>query len=173
MDDGGSRQKMSAGRIKIYLIVGLALVLAALVYRYLHARAARMRSIAPVPATATLSEIPTPTDLYPTRQQKTQVERSSIRELRRSFVRDIFAPAKPLSRARRPSKKGRPAQRQGKSLKLKGVIVGGNNSIAIINDKFVRTGERINGYKVVRIAEKEVWLKSGNRTIKLRLASND
>ena len=173
MDDGGFRPDKSAGRIKIYLIVGLALVLAALVYRYLHARAARMRSIAPPPATAALSEIPTPTDLYPTRQQKTQVEGSNIRELRRLFVRDIFAPAKSLSRAQRPTKRGRSAQRQGTSLKLKGVIVGGNNSIAIINDKFVRTGERINGYKVVRIAEKEVWLKSGNRTVKLRLASND
>jgi hypothetical protein len=58
-------------------------------------------------------------------------------------------------------------------LKLRGVIVGGNNSIAIINDKFVRIGEQIDGYKVVRIAAKEVLLKSGNKTIRLRLASND
>jgi hypothetical protein len=173
MGDGGSRENKSTGRIKLYLIVGLALILAALVYRYLHARAARNRSISPPAATATLSEIPTLTDLYPERQQKTQVERSNIRELRRLFVRDIFAPAKPLSKARRPTKKGQPAQQQVKSLKLKGVIVGGKNSIAIIDDKFVRMGERINGYTVVRIAEKEVWLNSGNRTVKLRLVSND
>ena len=173
MDGGGSRQSKSTGRIKIYLVVGLALVLAALVYRYLHARTARNRSISPPPATATVSETPELTDLYPERQQKTQVERSSIRELRRLFVRDIFAPGKSLPRAKRPTKKGQPAQRQVKSLKLKGVIVGGKHSIAIINDKFVRTGERIDGYRVVRIAEKEVLLKSGNKTIKLRLASND
>jgi hypothetical protein len=171
VDDGGSRQSKSTGRIKIYLIVGLALVLAALVYRYLHARAARNRSISP--ATATVSEMPELTDLYPERQQKTQVARSNIRELRRLFVRDIFAPVKSLPKAQRPTKKGQPAQRQVKSLKLKGVIVGGKHSIAIINDKFVRTGDRINGYRVVRIAEKEVLLKSGNKTIKLRLASND
>jgi type II secretory pathway component PulC len=60
-----------------------------------------------------------------------------------------------------------------KSLKLKGVIVGANHSLAIINDKFVRTGERINGYRVIRIGEKEVLLRSGNKTVKLRLASND
>ena len=173
MDDGGSRQSKSAGRIKIYLIVGLALVLAALVYRYLHARAARNRSISPPPATATVSEMPQLPDLYPERQKKTQGKQSDIRELRRLFVRDIFAPAKSLPKARRPTMKGQPAQRQVKSLKLKGVIVGGKHSIAIINDKFVRTGERINGYRVVRIAEKEVLLKLGNRTIKLRLASND
>lgn len=173
MTDGGSRQSKSTGRIKIYLIVGLALVLAALVYRYLHARTARNRSISPPPATATLSEIPKLPDLYPERQRKTEVEQASIRELRRLFVRDIFAPAKPLRKAKRPTKKGGPAQRQVTSMKLKGVIVGGKHSIAIINDKFVRTGERINGYRVVRIAEKEVLLKSGNKTIKLRLASND
>jgi hypothetical protein len=136
--DGGSRQNKNTGRIKLYLIVGLALILAALVYRYLHARAAR-----------------------------------NSRELRRLFVRDIFAPAQSLAKARRPTRKGHPAQQQVKSLKLKGVIVGGKNSIAIIDDKFVRMGERINGYRVVRIAEKEVWLKSGNRTVKLRLVSND
>ena len=173
MDDGGSRQSKSTGRIKIYLIVGLALVLAALVYRYLHARAAQNRSIAPPPATATVSEVPELPDLYPERQRKTQVERSNIRELRRLFVRDIFAPGRSLPKARRPTKKGGPVQRQVTSLKLRGVIVGGQHSIAIINDKFVRTGERINGYRVVRIAEKEVWLKSGNKTVKLRLASND
>ena len=173
MDDGSSRQSKSTGRIKIYLIVGLALVLAALVYRYLHARAAQNRSISRPFATATVSEMPALPDLYPERQRKTQVEQSNIRELRRLFVRDIFAPVKSLSTAKRPTKKGQRGQRQMKSMKLKGVIVGGKHSIAIINDKFVRTGERINGYRVVRIAEKEVWLKSGNKTVKLRLASND
>ena len=69
--------------------------------------------------------------------------------------------------------RSQPAQREVKSLKLKGVIVGDKHSIAIINDKFVRTGERINGYRVVRIGEKEVLLRSGNKTVKLRLASND
>jgi hypothetical protein len=53
------------------------------------------------------------------------------------------------------------------------VIVGGNNSIAIINDKFVRVGERIDGYKVVRIEEKQVFLRSGNKTLKLELAGNE
>jgi hypothetical protein len=171
--DGGFRQGKSTGRIKMYLVVGLALVLAALVYRYLHAKAARNRSISPPPATATLSEMPALPDLYPERQQKTQVERSNIRELRRLFVRDIFAPAKSLPRAKHPTEKGRPVERQVTSLKLRGVIVGEKHSIAIINDKFVRTGERINGYRVVRIAEKEVLLKSGNKTVKLRLVNND
>ena len=171
MDGGGSRQSKSTGRIKMYLVVGLALVLAALVYRYLHARAARNRSISPPSATATVSEMPELTDLYPERQQETPVAQSNIRELRRLSLRDIFAPGKPLPRARRLTKKGQPAQQQVKSLKLKGVIVGGNHSIAIINDKFVRTGERINGYRVVRIGQKEVLLRSGNKTVKLRLAS--
>lgn len=173
MADGGFRQGKSTGRMKIYLVVGLALVLAALVYRYLHARAAQNRSISPPPATVSLSEMPALPDLYPERQQKKQIERSNIRELRRLFVRDIFAPAKSLPRDKRPAEKGRPVERQVTSLKLRGVIVGEKHSIAIINDKFVRTGERINGYRVVRIAEKEVLLKSGNKTVKLRLANND
>jgi hypothetical protein len=50
-----------------------------------------------------------------------------------------------------------------------GVIVGGGDPIAIINGQFVRTGERIGKYKVVRIGEKEVFLRSGNKMAELKL----
>ena len=97
-----------------------------------------------------------------------------LQELRRDFLRDIFAPMRPLKKAeRRITMKGEPRVRKAPSLKLKGVIVGGRNSVAIINGKLVRLGESIEGYQVVRIEEKEVFLRSGNSTFKLELAKND
>ena len=69
--------------------------------------------------------------------------------------------------------KGEPRVQKAPGLKLKGVIVGGNNPVAIINGKFLRLGERIDGYQVVRIEENKVFLRSGNSTFKLELAKND
>ena len=48
------------------------------------------------------------------------------------------------------------------TLELKGTILGGKNPMAIINDKFVRTGEKIGGYKVVRITPNTVYLRAGS-----------
>jgi type II secretory pathway component PulC len=78
---------------------------------------------------------------------------------------------RPLKRARHSSTIERePRAHKTPSLKLKGVIVGGSNSVASINGKLLRLGERIDGYQIVRIEEKRVFLRSGNRTFKLELA---
>ncbi len=44
---------------------------------------------------------------------------------------------------------------------LKGTIVGGKRPIAIINDRFVRMGDRIGDYQVVEIDKDRVTLRSG------------
>ncbi len=47
-------------------------------------------------------------------------------------------------------------------LELNGTIVGGNNPVAIINNQFLRTGEWIGGYQVVKIDKYKVLLSSGD-----------
>ena len=173
MVGAGSGKGKPTDRIKIYLVVGLGLVLAALAYRYVKTKAARTGNLAPVPAPVTFADIPDLSLLNKESLEKTRLAKTNVRESRRDSVRDVFAPMRALPRGRSGPIKGRTTQRRTTSLKLKGVIVGGNNSIAIINDKFVRIGERIDGYKVVRIEEKEVFLRSGNKTLKLELAGNE
>ena len=58
MDGTGSEQRKPTDRIKIYLVVGLGLVLAASAYRYVKTKAARTGNLAPTPATATYGDIP-------------------------------------------------------------------------------------------------------------------
>ena len=169
----GFRQFKPTARIKIYLVVGLGLVLAALAYRYVKTKAVRTGNLAPTPATASVSDIPDLSLLNKESFKTTRLATSNVREPRRDSVRDVFAPLKSLPRGRTKAPRGRGTQRRTTALKLKGVIVGGNNSIAIINDKFVRIGERIDGYRVVRIEAKKVFLKYGNKTLKLELTSNE
>ena len=47
-------------------------------------------------------------------------------------------------------------------LELGGTIIGGKTPMAIINEKFVRLGEKIDIYRVVRIDPNEVVLKAGS-----------
>ena len=169
----GLGQRRPTARIKIYLVVGLGLVLAALAYRYVKTKAVRTGNLAPTPATASISDIPDLSLFNKESFQTTRLAKSNVREPRRDSVRDVFAPLRSLPRGKPQAPRNRGTQRRTTSLKLKGVIVGGNNSIAIINDKFVRIGERIDGYKVVRIEVKKVFLKSGNKILKLELANND
>ena len=173
MDGTGSGQRKPTDRIKIYLVVGLGLVLAALAYRYVKTKAASTGNLAPTSATATFADIPDLSLLNKESLQTSRLAKANVREPRRDSVRDVFAPLRSLPRGKSGPIKGRGTAQRTTSLKLRGVIVGGNNSIAIINDKFVRIGERIDGYKVVRIEEKEVFLRSGNKTLKLELASNE
>jgi hypothetical protein len=161
-------------RIKIYLVVGLAMVLAALVYRHFKAKPSGSASLSPPSVTTKLAEVADLAPLDMASLQKTQSPKPKIKEARRIFLRDIFAPMGPLRKAEhRITSKGEPRVYKAPSLKLKGVIVGGRNSVAIINGKLVRLGERIDGYQLVRIEAKEVFLKSGNKTFKLELAQND
>ena len=161
-------------RIRIYLVVGLALVLAALVYRHFKAKPSGNAALSPLSVTKGVAEVADLPPLHTGSLQKSEQASSKVKELRRDSLRDIFAPMRPLKKAERGIvMKGQPRAHKAPSLKLKGVIVGGSNSVAIINDKLLRLGESIDGYQVVRIEEKEVFLRSGNSTFKLELAKND
>ena len=167
--------KGNAGdRIRIYLVVGLALVLAALVYRHFKAKPAGTAALPPVGNTSVIAGVADLPPLIPESLQKAQHRSAKVKELRRDSLRDIFAPMRPLKKAEhRIIMKGQPRVSKAPSLELKGVILGGGNPVAIINGKLLRLGESIDGYQVVRIEEKEVFLKSGNSTFRLELAKND
>ena len=55
------------------------------------------------------------------------------------------------------------------SLRLKGTIVGGERPIAIVNDTFLRTGDEIDGFKVVWIGTKAIVIEAGERKLALEM----
>jgi hypothetical protein len=85
----------------------------------------------------------------------------------RTVLRDIFAPVKMDVRAetQAPTEE---AQEPVPSFQFGGVIVGGESSLAIINDQFVRLGDWIGDYRVLRIGNKEVVLGSDRKTLVLQ-----
>lgn len=91
-----------------------------------------------------------------------------INESSGDTIRDIFAKAQlaasPDSRAQVNGSNDPVA-----ALELKGIIIGGNQPMAVIDDKFIRLGERIGGYQLVKIGSNEVVLQSNSDKKVLRV----
>jgi hypothetical protein len=97
---------------------------------------------------------------------------SSVHEHIQTAIRDIFSPlADPKSAKNRDREEA--SRNPGESLTLGGTIVGGKSPIAIINDQFVRTGDWIGDFRVVRIGKKDVLLDSGGQKMALEIMKNE
>lgn len=93
-----------------------------------------------------------------------------------SVKRDIFRPLRLPSAVASRTKKNKPAKSKPTpvpNFKLGGTIVGGGEPIAIINDRFLRTGDSIAAFKVVRIETDKVHLVSGIKNIELKMIDNE
>lgn len=163
--------------IKIYIVIALALVATIVGYfRFIHKKTTP--DIGRTASIATPSQVQTPqTEIkIPERKRDKQAE-LHMDDSQRIDIRDIFTPLHLLKKAKRkPRQKKAPPPMPTKvesppkpkkppppavMLKLNGTIVGGKNPVAIINNQFVRTGEWIGGYRVVKIDKYKVLLSSG------------
>ena len=154
------------GQTKIYIIIGLCLVLVAVVYfRFVHQKVSFKADQAASTASIDQSEIPQVDIQSP---QNAPGSKWRDNEILSTVIRDIFAPLQsPKERETKPIAK------KSLSLKLMGTIVGGGKPVAIINDKFLHRGDRIGDYQVVRIGKKEVLLEAGNDKIELGMVKNE
>ncbi len=161
--------------IKLYSVVALALV--ALVVAYFQFFNKKEEPVVPVAAP---KEQPIATATASSKSYKvgtvTKRPEDSPRQTREkrprpplTDIRDIFKPppippeaiqaAVTASRAQRAPKKPEPDEIP---LELKGTLIGGKKPMAIINEKFIRLGEKIEIFRVVRIEANRVVLKAGD-----------
>ena len=163
--------KMTVDQIKKYVVIGLSMVLAVVVYfRLIHGKI-QPEEIEPSFSDSTTPEIEMQIVEPVTWQQKDWHARLAAEPMR-PLKRDIFLPAKPLKSVKLRSAAKIP-QKPVPKLKLRGTVVGGHDPIAIIDDQFIRTNESIAGYKVIWIGPKMVVLDSGERKLILELMQND
>ncbi len=160
-------------QIKIYVVIGLSLVLITGAYfQFIHAKIRSGKDVAASTAsTAPLAQLKVPL----INKEKSGNKRSGGSSVDQdqylpTSIRDIFSPLESS-----PDKESRPKEQEEEvsSFTLKGTIVGGERPIAIINDKFVRTGDWIGEYKVTRIGKKEVLLDSDGEKMVLEIMKNE
>jgi hypothetical protein len=157
-------------QVKMYILLGLSMVLLVVVYfRFAHKKSGQEGTLEPSTAAAAHLEIPeVEFDSLPTgRWVGLPVPR-----VPRDPVRDLFMPGRGSVEAESEGS-GTPGSVSVASLKLRGVVMGGKKPVALINDEFLRPGDRISDYQVIRIEEKEVLLDSGIDIFRLRIEKRD
>jgi len=157
-------------RIQIYVVIGLALVFVILGYFQLfHKKTdAEAKSIAHVESEPEFNL----SSIEPKIKSRLQVNEESSFESFQPISRNIFTSLKSPDKAEVP-KMQKEKLKPLPPLKLKGTIVEDDRSIAIVNDKYLRIGDLIDGFEVVWIGKKEVLLDSGQRQMVLEILKNE
>jgi hypothetical protein len=162
-------------RVKLYIVIALACFAAIFAYfRFFYERSETGTVTAGPPPEAMNFDVQKIKRIKP---HKTETHLSVEIPFRRD-IRNIFVSTQ-LSEALKQSiqpdahalseKDEEPPASHTVTIELKGTIIDGKNPMAIINDQFVRIGETIGDYQVMRIAPDEVYLKSGEQDKLLRV----
>jgi len=154
-------EKNTKEAIKRYAVIALAVVFLAVGYFQFFRETKK-----PVP-TATAAQPETQLvapEVKPLKTSKDVQARVPAAERRPAVIRDIFAPGESAPSPEKTSTET-PETPAATAFTLKGTIVAGARPAAIINGRFVRTGDWIDGYQVVKIDRKNVWLESGGHRI--------
>ena len=165
-------------QIKTYVVIGLAFVLVISGYfRFVHAKKGKQNADNNQSASTASSVAPFELEVPQIRvknPENAQQDDSFVDEYLHVAVSDIFAPINvPPKPGEEPEGEDEPeveeAPKLPPSLTLKGTIIGGQRPIAIINDQFVRTGDWIGPYEVVRIGKNKVLLSSDDNQLVLEV----
>jgi len=161
-------------KIKLMIVIGLSIIFVTMAYfRFWHKKSAA----APDNIVAVSSQ---PEQAVPQitidKQADKQNSDGSPEVTLPTVKRDIFRPVnRPTVITNRPKKikPVKPEPTPVPNFKLGGTVVSDGESIAIINDRFLRTGDTIATFKVVRIENDKVQLASGLKTIELKMINNE
>ncbi len=162
-------QKGKSELPKVYLILVLGLVLCVVSYFRLFHKGSAVTTDAGSPTTlATVPSIATPVGVHP---QQTNAQEPERQEFAGGVVRDIFEPGKSVVTADARLKTPDDTRPREMAPVLSGLVYSANNPIAVINGQFLRPGDQIAGYKIVRIGPKEVVMRGEDREIVLRVVN--
>ena len=160
----------NAERIKVYIVVGLSLVFLIIGYfRLFHQKTiAEAKSVTHVESESefNLSSIESKI------KNRLPVSEESSIESFQPIARDIFTSLKSTAKAETPKTRNEKLKPLP-LLELRGTIIGGDRAIAIVNDKYLRIGDLIDGFEVVWIGKKEALLESGQRQMVLEMLKNE
>lgn len=159
---------------KIYIAMVLSgIFVVSFYFRFIHANAKEVKPSDPPQIPSARLVIP---KIDPALLQDDQIQDSKTSAESQTVLRDIFSPILPPESPTKETPLGQPETVTPKpipSFKLKGTIVGQEGSIAIIDNRFLRSGDWIGGYRVAKIGKKNVLLDSGDRTILLEILKNE
>lgn len=158
-------------RIKIIIIIILSIIFMLVAYfRFFHNKPISVtNNMVTTPSAETL-KVP-PANPVDTETKKIKEAPGGAVSVSGMVTRNIFMPAN-TSRAGEESTLQTSEKAEEKTLpgfKLSGVIADKKAAIAVINGKFLKKGDSIEGYQVVRIGDKTVTLSGNGHKIVLNI----
>jgi hypothetical protein len=154
-------------KVKLYIVIGLLVVAVIVAYfRFIHKKNGADADIASLSHKEARFDV---SHLEKTKNKKNiRKLRVPVNECLSINIRDIFSPVQLPAESASLIQTDKTPEPIG-ILELKGIIIGGKKPMAIINDKFVRTGEKIGEYQIVKIDPNEVLLKSVSHEMVLQV----
>lgn len=154
-------------RTKLIIVIGLAVLFVLTGYfRFFHGKGASPVQPNIAAETAVPFAVP-PVDLKGLRPAAGLPESVSPP---RVPLRNIFAPAgKTFAPGSVPGEFGGASQKSLTTLQLTGTIIGGKRPLAIINGRFLRQGESIEGFQILSIARNQVIVAREGQKIVLNV----
>jgi hypothetical protein len=157
-------------RIKMYVVAGLAVVMVGNVYfRFIHPK---LSSPEGVRTASAATSVPITIPQVTIEEPSGNLAQGPSSPPFEGSVRDLFAPLVALPKPEPPKPAPQPPK-PPPAFKLKGTIFGGEKAIAVIDDHYVRIGQSLGEFKVVRIGKKEVVIESEDRQITLEIMKNE
>ena len=161
---------MKNQKLKTYLLIGAAIVFVAVGYfRFFYKKAPGKPG--PKVSLASLVQLQVPDVTIQTRKTATIVKIPANEPIV-AGIRDIFKSFEEAP-VEKEIPKEQVTEKPAPVLKLRGVIVGGRNPLAIINDRFVGKGDMIDGFRVVSIDKHNVRLNSGHQQLVLKMVEDE
>ena len=163
-------------KIKLYVVAGLAVIFLGLgYYRFLHSPkpAAAPEAAAPeAPASTRADQWEIPAIALANAGSEAG-SADGLHPVRLTLRRDIFNPLNPPPAVPPELQRNTVSAPPKPSFVLKGTILGGARPVAIIDDQFLRPGDPIGVYRLVRIEKNRVWLAFGRQQLELEAMVND
>ena len=154
-------------KIKLYIVIGLLIVAAIVAYFRFFYKNENTDSKSDLLSTQGIAfDISKIQNIKPIKKpQKFQWPSNGASS---NTIRDIFAKAELTASPNSRTQVNGHNDSIG-ALELKGIIIGGNQPMAVIDNKFIKIGERIGEYQLVKIGSNEVVLQSNSDTKVLRI----
>ena len=163
--------KINGKQIKFYLLIAVSILFLGTGYfRFFHKKASPVAPASSMPAVPIVQSVVFQ-DMVRGPLDNRQIEPHTVRQPVRTTIRNVFTPGKSESRAKF-SDGEQMLSGPGSTLKLSGTIVDSGRPIAIINGKFLRTGQWIDGFQVAKITKNGVLLRSESQKLLLKVLSN-
>lgn len=152
---------------KLYLLITMVVLAVVIGYfRFFRPADSGAKQTLSPDATNTLQEAKPAAFALQTDKLGSSTSRPSVR---RSISRNIFEPTAslPTTTSPKPTSQSPPPA----DMTLTGTVIGGDLSMAIINNQFVRQGQVVGKYKITRITPDQVFLASKDDQLCLNVLS--